>query len=714
MAMTGTERLHHQEEITPGAEQARRGRLTAAGETPERPVLAPHVQLIGVMPGTGFTDQQWLIQRDGQFIRVTGLLYRVAEQANGQRTCAEIAERVTQATDWVVEADDVRHLLRRKLIPLGLIVGEDGSVPSSRGATRESRARSPLTLNLRVQTLSPRLINPITRVLQVFYEPPLLIPILLMAGLYHWWLYRVHGILESIKDVLYTPGGLLLALAIVTLAGMFHELGHAAALRYGGGRVRGMGIGFYLIYPVLYTDVTDGYRLGRWARVRTDLGGIYFHLIFALGLIALSIASGKESVLFAVLLINAEMLYQLLPFVRLDGYWLLADLTGVPDFFSQMGPFLRSVFPTADVNGDRLPELKPWVKATFAAYLVVTVPLLAYLFFRTVRDFPRFLLWTADAFFQQTRIFALGESQGDVLIMALSGTQMLFLVLPVVGTLYILASAGHGAVRAIWNWSKPTPLRHAVGSLSAAAILCGVILLWAPQLRGLTAKGAARVPTDPASELLEQTREATAGLQTLRADVEGVFGAEDFSGNVVLQRPNLARVEIKGGADFGEYRIFSDGQNYVVYFPADNRYVRSRPGPEGHHIQAFVAEQVEYFFQPYSIGVLPARASAHYLGRETIGSSAYEVVEVEISSPRKKITRYFISPNDNLIHQVVTITERPDGTAATTWATLKNVQLNTPVDETTFQWTPPRTPARCICRVESHSREGGELAPKMS
>src|SRR5207249_1178557 len=119
---------------------------------------------------------------------------------------------------------------------------------------------------------------------------------------------------------------------------------------------------------------------------------------------------------------------------------------------------------------------------------------------------------------------------------------------------------------------------------------------------------------------------------------------------VVLQRPNLARVEIKGGADLGEYRIVSNGQNYFVYFPADNRYVRSRPGPEGRHIQAFVAEQVEHFFQPLSIGVLPAEASARYVGREMVGGSAYEVVEIEASSPRKKTTRYFISPNDNLIH----------------------------------------------------------------
>jgi putative peptide zinc metalloprotease protein len=90
----------------------------------------------------------------------------------------------------------------------------------------------------------------------------------------------------------------------VLLSGVFHEFGHAAALRYGGGKVRGMGWGLYLIYPAFYTDVTDSYRLGRWAKIRTDIGGVYFHLIFAVGLIALGLASGKELLFFAALLIN--------------------------------------------------------------------------------------------------------------------------------------------------------------------------------------------------------------------------------------------------------------------------------------------------------------------------------------------------------------------------------------------------------------------------
>jgi len=85
--------------------------------------------------------------------------------------------------------------------------------------------------------------------------------------------------------------------------------------------------------------------------VRTDLGGVYFHLIFALGLVALYGLTGHELLLFVVLLIDLEVLRQFFPFVRLDGYWVLADLTGIPDFFSQISPFLRTVLRRPDRKG---------------------------------------------------------------------------------------------------------------------------------------------------------------------------------------------------------------------------------------------------------------------------------------------------------------------------------------------------------------------------
>ena len=44
-----------------------------------------------------------------------------------------------------------------------------------------------------------------------------------------------------------------------------------------------MGAGLYLVWPAFYTDVTDSYRLGRGGRLRTDLGGLYFNAIVAVG-----------------------------------------------------------------------------------------------------------------------------------------------------------------------------------------------------------------------------------------------------------------------------------------------------------------------------------------------------------------------------------------------------------------------------------------------
>ena len=36
-----------------------------------------------------------------------------------------------------------------------------------------------------------------------------------------------------------------------------------------------MGFGLYLVWPALYSTVTDSYRLARVGRLRTDLGGVY-------------------------------------------------------------------------------------------------------------------------------------------------------------------------------------------------------------------------------------------------------------------------------------------------------------------------------------------------------------------------------------------------------------------------------------------------------
>ncbi len=448
-------------------------------EIPERPARADGVHLVGQMQGTGFTERQWLVERQGRFLQLTELLYRILELADGRRTMAEIAEGLTESTEWLVTPEDVHHLLQTKLVPAGLVLSRDGvAAPSKPPATA---FRMPLGLNLRKRLIGPRALEAIAKRLQVLFAPPILIPMLLLIAAAHAWLYVRHGLLAALIDALYTPAALLVVLATIVAAALVHELGHAAALRYGGGRARGIGGGFYTVFPAFYTDVTESYRLGRSARVRTGLGGVYFHLIFAVGVIALARATGQEYLLLAVGLITVEVARQFIPFLRLDGYWVLADLAGIPDFFSQMGPFLRSLSPVA-VEGPRLPRLKGWVKAAFLAFIFLTVPILGLLLYFLLKSVPRIMTLAYDGLLNQASVLGDAHRAGDLVGMATAAAQMLLLALPVAGVVYFLYALTWKPISAMWRTGTHRAAWRTASAFAVAGAVAGIWFVWVPQL----------------------------------------------------------------------------------------------------------------------------------------------------------------------------------------------------------------------------------------
>ena len=155
------------------------------------------------------------------------------------------------------------------------------------------------------------------------------------------WLFAAHGLGRGLQQVLRDPVDLLIVLGLSVLSAAFHECGHATGCRYGGARPGVVGVGIYLVWPSFFTNVTDSYRLSRAGRLRTDLGGLYFNLIFMLALAGIYAATSAEVLLLVIAVTHLEMLEQLLPFVRFDGYFILSDLAGVPDLFARIAPILR-------------------------------------------------------------------------------------------------------------------------------------------------------------------------------------------------------------------------------------------------------------------------------------------------------------------------------------------------------------------------------------
>ena len=116
-----------------------------------------------------------------------------------------------------------------------------------------------------------------------------------------------------------------------------HELGHAyTAIRYGV-RVNTMGVAFMLLMPLLYTDVTDAWRLSsRRQRFAIGAAGIVVELSIA-GICTFLWAFLPDGSLKSAAFLLAttswimSLAVNLNPFMRFDGYYLLSDLWGIPN-----------------------------------------------------------------------------------------------------------------------------------------------------------------------------------------------------------------------------------------------------------------------------------------------------------------------------------------------------------------------------------------------
>ena len=147
-----------------------------------------------------------------------------------------------------------------------------------------------------------------------------------------------------------------------------------------------------------------------------------------------------------------------------------------------MVPLLLAVLPRRRWAGPTLPPLKPWARAVFAGYLLVTVPLLAVLLVNIVRVLPSIVLTAWDS----GRVLVSGTiaagRRGDVPRLTAGALQLVFLALPLLGISLMLTTLGRTLGAALWRWSWPTPGRRGFGALVTTGLVLGVVWLWAPQV----------------------------------------------------------------------------------------------------------------------------------------------------------------------------------------------------------------------------------------
>lgn len=133
-------------------------------------------------------------------------------------------------------------------------------------------------------------------------------------------------------------------LIFMVASSLFHELGHASACKHFGIRHGGIGFGLYLNFPVLYTDVTEVWRLRRADRCIVNLAGVYFQMYILLALLALFYVTGSDTVRYMILTLNLGFIMTLNPFFKFDGYWIASDVLGIPNLRSRSKELLGYVY----------------------------------------------------------------------------------------------------------------------------------------------------------------------------------------------------------------------------------------------------------------------------------------------------------------------------------------------------------------------------------
>ncbi len=139
--------------------------------------------------------------------------------------------------------------------------------------------------------------------------------------------------MASILQFFNVKGAVFFAITLFFVKAL-HELGHAYTAKRQGCRVPTMGVAFLVLYPFLYTDTTDAWKLtSRRQRLTIVTAGIKTEL--ALALIATFIwsfvdAGILKSAAFFVATTSwiTTLSINLSPFMRFDGYYALADWLG--------------------------------------------------------------------------------------------------------------------------------------------------------------------------------------------------------------------------------------------------------------------------------------------------------------------------------------------------------------------------------------------------
>lgn len=350
---------------------------------------------------------------------------------------------------------------------------------------------------------------------------------------------------HSLLHLFSLQGALQVGLALAS-AKVIHEIGHGVMAKRMGCRVPAMGVALIVMWPVLWTDTTDAWRLtDRHKRLAIDAAGMLAELTLAVAAsLAWSVLPDGALRTGAFLLSSSTWILTLAvnlnPLMRFDGYFLLSDWLDVPNLQEQglaMGRWwLRErLFALGDPPPERLP---PHLHRVLIVYALATM----------VYRFSLFLgiaLTVYHMAFKALGIFLMSVEIGW------------FLVRPIAAEILVWR-------RRLAEGRRPSLASRPVATLACCAfVLLALILPWRRELLAPALERAERQTTLYVSEPGQLVSRAENGRRVAGGDPVFVLASPSLNAQKLGALAKLAGIDarMKGQSfDAGQADMIEVGQ----------------------------------------------------------------------------------------------------------------------------------------------------------
>lgn len=260
--------------------------------------------------------------KNGKYIKISGSFIKFIQLFDGQKTVQQVF--TTYNENSLQKLSEERFLIIvESLNKIGIFTNSE---------TFEHRRKLPPYLSYGFVFLKGDWIGKIINHFHFLFNKKLAILLVLFCICFLSYIFYRNLLHHQTFNFLHI---LPLYIVILFISTIFHELGHCTATNFYKAKHGGIGFGFYLYFiPVFFADVTDIWRLDKWKRIVINSSGVYFEILFYVVLSIFSLLLNSNSLFVIVSFLSLKTLYNLLPYFRMDGYWILSDLIEQPNLMS--------------------------------------------------------------------------------------------------------------------------------------------------------------------------------------------------------------------------------------------------------------------------------------------------------------------------------------------------------------------------------------------